>query len=249
MEKEPAPRKIVSSRHLATTGGWQLSEFEFGLIVAYNGFSRWVNRCMAASGHPTLGTLEVLVLHNINHRDRGKRLSDATGDVTNTGGTLDLAIDGPGFFMVETPEGERLTRAGSFLSNGEGDLVTLTGHRVLDAGGAPIFVPSAGGSIAISKDGTISIEGRPVAQIGIYEVENPQMLTREGGVLFRSEDDPFPAETSRVQQGFLEGSNVDAVTEMARLIEVQRAYELGQNLLDSEDERIRSSIRTLGSAN
>lgn len=76
MENEPTKRKIVSSRHLATTGGWQLSEFEFGLIVAYNGFSRWVNRCMAASGYPALGTLEVLVLHNINHRDRGKRLSD-----------------------------------------------------------------------------------------------------------------------------------------------------------------------------
>ncbi len=76
MENELKKRKIVSSRHLATTGGWQLSEFEFGLIVAYNGFSRWVNRCMAASGYPTLGTLEILVLHNINHRDRGKRLSD-----------------------------------------------------------------------------------------------------------------------------------------------------------------------------
>ena len=76
MENEPTKRKIVSSRHLATPGGWQLSEFEFGLIVAYNGFSRWINRCMAASGYPELGTLEILVLHNINHRDRGKRLSD-----------------------------------------------------------------------------------------------------------------------------------------------------------------------------
>lgn len=76
MENEPEKRKIVSSRHLATAGGWQLSEFEFGLIVAYNGFSRWVNRCMAASGYPTLSTLEILVLHNINHRDRSKRLSD-----------------------------------------------------------------------------------------------------------------------------------------------------------------------------
>ena len=76
MENEPTKRKIVSSRHLATSGGWQLSELEFGLIVAYNGFSRWANRCMAASGYPTLGTLEILVLHNINHRERSKRLSD-----------------------------------------------------------------------------------------------------------------------------------------------------------------------------
>lgn len=76
MENEPTKRKIVSSRHLATSGGWQLSEFEFGLIVAYNGFSRWVNRCMAAAGYPMLSTLEILVLHNINHRERGKRLTD-----------------------------------------------------------------------------------------------------------------------------------------------------------------------------
>ena len=76
MKNEPKKRKIVSSRHLATTGGWPLSEFEFGLIVAYNGFSRWVDRCMAAAGYPELSTLEIMVLHNINHRDRGKRLSD-----------------------------------------------------------------------------------------------------------------------------------------------------------------------------
>ena len=76
MENKPTKRKIVVSRHLATTDGWPLSEFEFGLIVAYNGFSRWVSRCMAASGYPSLSTLEILVLHNITHRDRGKRLSD-----------------------------------------------------------------------------------------------------------------------------------------------------------------------------
>ncbi|MEO1920062.1 MAG: winged helix DNA-binding protein [Paracoccaceae bacterium] len=76
MENKTQKRKIVSSHHLATSGGWQLSEFEFGLIVAYNGFSRWINRCMAASGYPTLGSLENMVLHNINHRERSKRLSD-----------------------------------------------------------------------------------------------------------------------------------------------------------------------------
>jgi len=76
MENEPTKRRIVSSRHLATEGGWQLSELEFGLIVAYNGFSRWIGRCMAASGNPDLGALEILVLHNINHRDRAKRLTD-----------------------------------------------------------------------------------------------------------------------------------------------------------------------------
>lgn len=168
------------------------------------------------------------------------------GNTTKTDGEFDLAIDGAGFFMVETPAGERLTRSGSFSANADGDLVSMTGYRVLDSGGAPIFIPPDAQNVGIAQDGTVSIGGRPTAQIGVFEVDNPQMLIREDGVLFRSETEAIPAENSRVLQGFLEGSNVDAVSEMARLIEVQRAYELGQNLLDSEDERIRSSIRTLG---
>ena len=72
----PRKRRIVSSRHLAGGEGWQLSEFEYGLIIAYNGFSRWMTKCMAASGNNDLGPLEILALHNINHRERQKRLSD-----------------------------------------------------------------------------------------------------------------------------------------------------------------------------
>ena len=170
----------------------------------------------------------------------------STGSMTETGGMFDLAISGPGFFMVETPVGERLTRAGSFSVNGEGDLVSMTGHRVLDSGGGSIFIPPDAGRVGISNDGTVSIAGRPPAQIGVSEVENIDALMRQDGVLFRTEGDAVPAESSTILQGFVEGSNVDAVSEMARLIEVQRAYELGQKLLDGEDERIRSSIRTLG---
>ena len=69
-------RRIVSSRHLASADLWQSSEFEFGLIIAHNAFGRWVTKCMGAAGHPGLSVLEVLVLHNVNHRDRQKRLSD-----------------------------------------------------------------------------------------------------------------------------------------------------------------------------
>ena len=69
-------RAIVSSRHLASDEGWQLSEFEYGLILSFNAFSRWMVRCMAASGQKEMGPLDILVLHNINHRGRDKRLSD-----------------------------------------------------------------------------------------------------------------------------------------------------------------------------
>jgi len=67
---------IVSSDHLATEGGWQFSEFEYGLIIAYNAFSRWMVRCMGAVGFHDFNPLDVLVLHNVNHRGRAKRLAD-----------------------------------------------------------------------------------------------------------------------------------------------------------------------------
>ncbi|MGR3485618.1 MAG: winged helix DNA-binding protein [Paracoccaceae bacterium] len=68
-------RRIVSSRHLADGPGWESSEFEYGLIIAFNAFSRWMTKCMAAAGHE-MSPLEILVLHNINHRAREKRLAD-----------------------------------------------------------------------------------------------------------------------------------------------------------------------------
>ena len=68
--------RIVSSEHLAASGKGEISEYEFGLMVAYNAFTRWVQRCMAAAGMPELSVLEILVLHHVNHRDREKRLSD-----------------------------------------------------------------------------------------------------------------------------------------------------------------------------
>ncbi|MEQ8293429.1 MAG: winged helix DNA-binding protein [Roseovarius sp.] len=69
-------RRIVSSRHLAEGEGWEMSEFEFGLIIAFNAFSRWMTRCMAAAGQGDLNPLDILILHNVNHRGRDKRLSD-----------------------------------------------------------------------------------------------------------------------------------------------------------------------------
>lgn len=75
-EADMPSRRIVSSRHLADGEGWELSELEFGMIIAYNAFSRWMTRCMAAAGQSDLSPLDILILHNVNHRARDKRLSD-----------------------------------------------------------------------------------------------------------------------------------------------------------------------------
>jgi predicted MarR family transcription regulator len=77
MSDTPMPkRRIVSSRHLAEGDGWEASEIEYGMIIAYNAFSRWTTRCMSAAGNTDLTPLEILVLHNTNHRGRDKRLTD-----------------------------------------------------------------------------------------------------------------------------------------------------------------------------
>ncbi|MEM1066171.1 MAG: flagellar hook-basal body complex protein [Pseudomonadota bacterium] len=163
-----------------------------------------------------------------------------------TGGTLDLAIEGPGFFLVDTPSGVALTRAGTFTLLPDGRLATPQGFPLLDAGGAAIQVPGPGAATAVAQDGTVSSDGQPLAQIGLWDNPGPTPPARRDGVMFRPDGAPIPAEPgARILQGFVEEANVNPITEMARMIEVQRAYELGQGLLDREDERIRAVIRTL----
>lgn len=168
------------------------------------------------------------------------------GTLTQTGGNFDFAIEGEGFFMIETPDGNQLTRAGSFTPNGEGELVTPDGYRLLDGGGSPIFIPPDARSIAVSADGTLSADGLPQTQIGLYLPADPIDLTRQNGVRFSVKGDVVPAENSAILQGFVEDSNVNPVIEVARMIEVQHAYELGQSFMDKEDERIRGVLSTLG---
>jgi len=174
------------------------------------------------------------------------RMVDLTqATVTQTGGTFDFAIQGDGFFLIETPGGERLTRAGAFTPNAEGELVTPDGYRLLDAGGAPVFVPPDAKTVGLSQDGTLSVEGQPVAEIGLWQPADPLALRHQAGTLFDG-GELEPVEDATVLQGMLEDSNVQPVSEIARMIEVQRAYELGQKFLDAEDDRVRGVIQALG---
>ena len=177
---------------------------------------------------------------------RVRETLQSQGAMAMTGGTFDLAIEGEGFFMIQTPGGQRLTRAGSFTPNENGDLVTMDGYQVLDAGGAPVFVPQGTGPIGIASDGTISADGTPIGQVGIFMPVDMAGMIREDGVRFRADAGTEPALDGRMLQGFLEESNVDPILQVTRMIEVQRAYELGQSFIDKEDERIRGVIRALG---
>jgi len=171
--------------------------------------------------------------------------ADRPGQVAVTGARLDLAIEGDGFFLTEGDVGPLLTRAGGFQVSAEGFLVSSDGRRVLDAGQAPVFVPPDARTIEISPDGTFSADGIEQGRIGLFTAPS-ETLTRAGGAAFRPSDGVEPVADPRLRQGALERSNVDAIEEIARMMSVSRAYEQVQGLIRDEDERIRSSIQTLG---
>ncbi len=168
------------------------------------------------------------------------------GTLTRTGGALDVAIEGDGFFQIETPEGVRLTRNGHFSLNAAGEMVTSDGYLLLDVGGAPLFVPPDANGLVIGRDGTLAADDQALGQIGLVRPDDPSTLRRAGGTLLATPGALVPVEDAILHQGFLEESNVNPIMEMARMIEVQRAYESGQKFLDREDERIRAVVQTLG---
>ena len=178
---------------------------------------------------------------------RGRFASDRPGELTLTGGQFDIAIVGQGFFAILSDGETLLTRAGAFQRSAEGLLVTPDGAPVLDDGGAPIFVPPQSVSIEVARDGTLSVDGAPIARIGLVTAP-PETLSRVGGTAFRAAAGVTPVEAPHLRQGALEGSNVNPIVEIARMIAVNRAYEQAQGLIEDEDERVRGTLSRLGQA-
>jgi flagellar basal-body rod protein FlgF len=169
----------------------------------------------------------------------------SAGDITRTNNPLDVAIEGDGFFLVDAPQGERLTRDGAFSLNAQGELVTSSGGRVLDDSGEALVIPPGGGKISITADGVINVGAQNVGKLGVVTAD-PAFLVRVGQNQFRTEKGYEPALNTRVHQFSLEGSNVSAVEELARLIEVQRTYEASKKFSDNDGERITRTVRALG---
>lgn len=169
------------------------------------------------------------------------------GAMTQTGNELDVALNGGGFFAVQTAAGERWTRAGSFQIDNNGTLVDASGNPVMGIGGPIQFGPEETG-ISIATDGAISTNAGPRGQLRIVEFDNPQALVREGSNLF-SGGTPAPNANTRVMQGHVERSNVSGVSEMAELIRVTRAYESIASLTQKQDELRRTAIQRLGDTN
>jgi flagellar basal-body rod protein FlgF len=172
------------------------------------------------------------------------------GVLTATGAPLDMAIEGKGFFQIQTPDGPRFTRDGRFTTDPNGRLVTQAGQAVLDAGGSEILIDPEKGQVSIGADGTMTQGAEQVGKVGMFDFANAGALSKTGDNLFRNVSNlqPQPAEEARLRQGMLEGSNVKPVLEITRMVDVSRAYEQTAKMMESEADLSRRAVERLGRA-
>ena len=170
----------------------------------------------------------------------------SNGELKTTGNQLDLAIEGDGFFVIATPEGERYSRNGNFGRDDTGRLVTSSGHPVLDDGGSDIVFSPEETDITIARDGTISTQQGVRGRIGIVTFDNPGMVKPIGDSLWETTEPPVTAEGNKVVQGMLEGSNVQPVNEMVKMIDIMRSYQASTELLNTGEELSRRAVQKLG---
>ena len=173
------------------------------------------------------------------------------GGLRSTGAPLDVAIEGEGFFQVTTAQGPRYTRDGRFRMDDQGRVVTENGDAVLDDGGGEITIDPEKGPVTIARDGTISQGQERVGKLGVVRFASLAGLSKDGDGLYRTSANVTPeaAPDAVLHQGSVEGSNVNAVLEVTRMIEVTREYEKISKLMDQNSDLDRRSIERLGRVN
>ncbi len=173
------------------------------------------------------------------------------GAMKFTGNPLDVAITGDGFFKVNTPGGERYTRNGHFVQSADGTIVTPQGFAVQGTDGN-IVVPEGTRNLHIAVDGQVFADGELINSINFVGLSNPQALEKEGQNLYKPRPDvpveeiDVQATGTRVSQGFLESANVEVVTEMVNMIEVQRQFEAYQKVMQASDTLDKATIDKVG---
>ena len=180
--------------------------------------------------------------------DTGVARDFSQGGLHRTNNDLDLGIDGPGFFQISSPDGPRFSRDGRFRLDATGKLSTQAGYPVLDDGGGEIVIDPEKGPVAIAQDGTISQGQERVGKVGIVKFDTLSALEKTGDNLLKnsSNQSPQPAPDTAVRQGMLEGSNVNPISEITRMMDVTRTYESVAKMMDNTADLSLRSIGRLG---
>lgn len=176
-------------------------------------------------------------------------ISRREGALTVTGNPLDIAIQGDAWFGVQTPQGTVYSRDGRMQMTELGDLVTVDGYAVLDAGGAPMRVDPEAGPVQIGADGSISQGDIEVGAVGLYTLPETARLVRYGNTGVMSTEPAAAVEDmSRIQihQGFVEGANVNPVVEITKLIMITRAFDSAAAAIEESEQTMDKAIQTLG---
>jgi flagellar basal-body rod protein FlgF len=178
-------------------------------------------------------------------QDAGTVRDYSQGPLTQTGGQLDVALQGAGFLEVQTAQGIRYTRDGRMKLDSTGALVTLDGDPVLGQGDQPITVPANSASISIGQDGSISTLDGSVGRFAVVNFDRVQALSAEASGLYSTDQIPTAATDTKVVQGMVEESNVKPIIEITRLMNASHQFGAAKSFTDGESDRHKNAIDRL----
>ncbi|HGJ65608.1 TPA: flagellar basal-body rod protein FlgF [bacterium] len=186
------------------------------------------------------GTYSTLNLDSVSARF----ITDfSEGEIRQTNSTLDLALSGDGFFVIQHPEGIRYTRSGNFTLDNSGRLVTVDGYAVFGSNGA---IQIQGENIEIDSKGYVIVDGNQIDKIRIVDFAKPYELTKTGHNTFNNTNQTILSSNAIVRQGYLEMSNANPIHEMVKMIETMRIYESYQKTIQLFNETLEKSNNELG---
>jgi flagellar basal-body rod protein FlgF len=201
-------------------------------------FSDWIDQQPGTASPPGGHTLTYT-------QDRATYRESQAGSLTHTSNPFDLALSGDGYFTVNTPNGPRLTRDGRFGPMPDGTLANSAGNALLDVNGKPIQIASTDTRVSIAGDATVSTENGQIAKIGVVQPADPMKLRAEGATNFVSDSATTPVAAPGIVQGAVEGSNVQPVMEVTRMMNDLRQFQFVTQLVQAEGDRQQNTIDKL----
>jgi flagellar basal-body rod protein FlgF len=221
----------VTAANLANSG---TSGFKAERVL----FSDWLGKQQGTDG--SRGSKPVSFV-----QDRATWREKDEGPLQQTGNPLDLAINGEGFFTVDTPRGPRLTRAGRFVPQTDGTIVDGKGNALLDSAGQRMRLSPADLTITVTPDGQVSSENGPIGRVGIVQPADMLKLQAEGSTTYRADTPTNPVAQPKIVQGALEDSNVQPIVEMTNMMDGLRNFQLTAQMVEQEGQRLQSAIDKL----
>ncbi|OFW84133.1 MAG: flagellar basal-body rod protein FlgF [Alphaproteobacteria bacterium GWF2_58_20] len=178
--------------------------------------------------------------------DYATTLDMTQGALTRTGNLLDIALDGKGFFSVQGTDGKLYSRAGNLSLNSTHQLVDMSGAPVLNEGGQPITIPEGENALTIASNGSIAGSTGEIGRIGLFEFTNEETVIPVGATHYTSDIPPVSATETKVVQGAVENSNIEPITEMTSILNMQRQYQDNQKIIETTHDLTLKAISRIG---